>query len=216
MTSHRRRLPIVPSQAPAFVREVTALMMEGRGDEIPVSALPVDGTYASGTSRWEKRNVSQLVPVWEPDLCIQCGNCAFVCPHSVIRAKFYEEGLLDGAPATFKSAPIDARGFPEIRYTLEAYVEDCTGCGLCVDACPVKAKDEKRESAINLARIEPLLDATRENLAFFEALPINDRGRVDFSTVRGTQYLEPLFEFSGACAGCGEDPVPEASLSALR
>jgi len=210
VTSQRRRLPVVPSQAPAFVREVTALMMEGRGDEIPVSALPVDGTYASGTTKWEKRNVSQLVPVWEPELCIQCGNCSFVCPHAVIRAKFYEQRHLDGAssppPPTFKSAPIDARGFPDIRYTLEAYVEDCTGCGLCVDACPVKAKDENRKRAINLAPIAPLLDGARENLRFFESLPINDRSRVDFSTVRGTQYLEPLFEFSGACAGCGETP----------
>ena len=210
-TSERRRLPVVPSQAPAFVREVTALMMAGRGDEIPVSALPVDGTYASGTTKWEKRNVSQLVPVWEPDLCIQCGNCAFVCPHSVIRAKFYEQKELTEAPTgpappTFKSAPIDARGFPDIRYTLESYIEDCTGCGLCFEACPVKAKDESRKRAINLAPIAPLLDATRENLRFFESLPINDRSRVDFSTVRGTQYLEPLFEFSGACAGCGETP----------
>jgi ferredoxin len=107
-----------------------------------VSALPVDGTYASGTTKWEKRNVSLLVPVWEPDLCIQCGNCSFVCPHAVIRAKFYEQSHLDAAPAGFKSARIDARGFPDIRYTLESYVEDCTGCGLCVDACPVKAKEE--------------------------------------------------------------------------
>ncbi len=206
VTAQRRRLPVIPSQAPAFVREVTALMIEGRGDEIPVSALPVDGTYASGTTKWEKRNVSPFVPVWEPDLCIQCGNCAFVCPHSVIRAKFYETRRLEGAPPSFKSAPIDARGFPEIRYTLESYVEDCTGCGLCVDACPVKAKDETRKRAINLARIEPILEAARANLAFFEELPVNDRSRVDFSTVRGAQYLEPLFEFSGACAGCGETP----------
>jgi pyruvate-ferredoxin/flavodoxin oxidoreductase len=206
VSSHRRRLPLVSPLAPAFVREVTALMMAGRGDEIPVSALPVDGTYASGTTKWEKRNVSQLVPVWEPSLCIQCGNCAFVCPHSVIRAKFFENERLGDAPASFKSAPIDARGFPGIRYTLEAYVEDCTGCGLCVDACPVKAKDESRKRAINLARIEPLLDTARKNLAFFELIPTNDRTRVDFSTVRGMQYLEPLFEFSGACAGCGETP----------
>jgi pyruvate-ferredoxin/flavodoxin oxidoreductase len=206
VTSQRRRLPVVPAHAPAFVREVTARMMEGRGDDIPVSALPIDGTYMSGTTKWEKRSVSQLVPVWEPELCIQCGNCAFVCPHAVIRAKFYEQGRLAGAPATFKSAPIDAHGFPDIRYTLESYLEDCTGCGLCVDACPVKAKDDSRKHAINLARIEPILDAARENLAFFEGLPQNDRARVDFSTVRGAQYLEPLFEFSGACAGCGETP----------
>ena len=206
VTSQRRRLPIVPGSAPAFVREVTSLMMEGRGDEIPVSALPVDGTYASGTTKWEKRNVSLLVPVWEPDLCIQCGNCSFVCPHAVIRAKFYEQSHLDAAPAGFKSARIDARGFPDIRYTLESYVEDCTGCGLCVDACPVKAKEETGKRAINLARIEPLLETARQNVAFFETLPVNDRSRVDFSTVRGAQYLEPLFEFSGACAGCGETP----------
>jgi pyruvate-ferredoxin/flavodoxin oxidoreductase len=210
VTSQRRRLPVVSDHAPAFVREVTARMMEGRGDDLPVSALPIDGTYASGTTKWEKRKISPLVAVWEPDLCIQCGNCSFVCPHSVIRAKFYDQRHLDdgagAAPATFKSAPIEARGFPDIRYTLEAYVEDCTGCGLCVDACPVKAKDETRKRAINLAPIEPILDAARENLAFFEKLPVNDRSRVDFSTVRGTQYLEPLFEFSGACAGCGETP----------
>jgi pyruvate-ferredoxin/flavodoxin oxidoreductase len=206
VTSHRRRLPVVPPDAPAFVRDVTARMMAGRGDEIPVSALPVDGTYPSGTTKWEKRNVSQLVAVWEPSLCIQCGHCSIVCPHSVIRAKFYEDERLRGAPASFKSAPIDVRGFPGIRYTLEVYVEDCTGCGLCVDACPVKAKDESRKRAINLGPIEPLLDTARENLTFFEAIPNNDRTRVDFSTVRGTQYLEPLFEFSGACAGCGETP----------
>jgi pyruvate-ferredoxin/flavodoxin oxidoreductase len=208
VTSHRRRLPVVPGQAPAFVREVTALMMEGRGDELPVSAMPIDGTYPSGTTKWEKRNISQLVPIWEPDLCIQCGNCSFVCPHSVIRAKFYEQKRLEGGamPVGFKSAPIDARGFPDIRYTLEAYIEDCTGCGLCVDACPVRAKDETKKRAINLAPIAPILDSARENLAFFESLPVNDRSRVDFSTVRGTQYLEPLFEFSGACAGCGETP----------
>jgi pyruvate-ferredoxin/flavodoxin oxidoreductase len=211
VTSRRRRLPVVPSQAPAFVREVTARMMEGRGDDIPVSALPADGTYPSGTTKWEKRNVSQLVPVWEPDLCIQCGNCSFVCPHSVIRAKFYDKQLVDAAaspppPASFKNAAVEAHGFPDIRYTLEIYVEDCTGCGLCVDACPAKAKDETRKRAINLSRIEPILAGARESIAFFETLPINDRSRVDFSTVRGTQFLEPLFEFSGACAGCGETP----------
>jgi pyruvate-ferredoxin/flavodoxin oxidoreductase len=206
VTSRHRRLPMVPDGAPAFVRNVTARMMEGRGDEIPVSALPVDGTYASGTTKWEKRDVSQLVPLWEPDLCIQCGSCSFVCPHSVLRAKFYDQSRLAGAPSSFQSAPIEARGFPDVRYTLEAYVEDCTGCGLCVEACPVKAKEETGKRAINLTRIEPLLDGARQNVAFFETLPVNDRARVDFSKVRGAQYLEPLFEFSGACAGCGETP----------
>ena len=208
----RRRLPIVSERAPTFVREVTARMMEGRGDRLPVSALPVDGTYPTATTRWEKRNVSPLAPVWEPDICIQCGNCALVCPHAVIRAKFYDESRLADAPAGWKSAPIDARGFPEIRYTLQTYPEDCTGCGLCVEVCPARAKHDAKKRAIDLApkagRLEPSDgDAgERAKIAFFESLPWNDRARVDFSTVRGVQFLEPLFEFPGACEGCGETP----------
>jgi pyruvate-ferredoxin/flavodoxin oxidoreductase len=203
-TSARRRLPVVPDRAPAFVRAVTARMMEGRGDEIPVSALPLDGTYPSGTTKWEKRNVSTTVPAWNARACIQCGNCAFVCPHSVIRAKFYDERRLEGAPDSFPSAPIDGRGFPDVRYSLQVYVEDCTGCALCVEACPVRGDDGER--AIAMTDKAPRLEAERANIAFFESLPVNDRARVDFSTVRGTQFLEPLFEFSGACAGCGETP----------
>ena len=181
-------------------------MMAGRGDDLPVSALPVDGTYPSGTAAYEKRNISELVAEWDPDLCIQCGNCSFVCPHSVIRSTYYDESLLAGAPADFRSAPLDARGLPDTRFTLQVYVEDCTGCELCVQACPVGAPEDPARKAINLAPREPLVAAERDNIAFFETLPVADRSRVDFGTVRGTQFLQPLFEFSGACAGCGETP----------
>jgi len=202
-----RELPLfVPAHAPDFVRAVTAEMLAGRGDDLPVSALPVDGTYPSGTAAFEKRNISDLVAVWDEDLCIQCGNCSFVCPHSVIRSRQYDESQLEGAPDLFRSAPLDAVGLPNARYTLQVYVEDCTGCQLCVEACPIVAPGDPVRKAINLAPREPLVAAERENIAFFEQLPETDRARVDFGTVRGTQFLEPLFEFSGACAGCGETP----------
>ncbi|MGI9417251.1 MAG: pyruvate:ferredoxin (flavodoxin) oxidoreductase [Geminicoccaceae bacterium] len=196
----------VPEHAPTFVRDVTATMMAGRGDELPVSALPVDGTFPPGTAAFEKRNVSDTVPVWEPDICIQCGNCSFVCPHGVIRSKFFNETVLEDAPERFRSAPINARGFPETRYTLQVYAEDCTGCALCVEACPVQDKERSGYRAINMTEKAPILEEARADIAFFETLPINDRSRVGFSTVRGVQFLEPLFEFSGACAGCGETP----------
>ena len=202
-----RELPLfVPAHAPDFVRAVTAEMLAGRGDDLPVSALPVDGTYPSGTAAFEKRNISDLVAVWDEDLCIQCGNCSFVCPHSVIRSRQYDESQLEGAPDLFRSAPLDAVGLPNARYTLQVYVEDCTGCQLCVEACPIVAPGDPVRKAINLAPREPLVAAEREDIAFFEQLPETDRARVDFGTVRGTQFLEPLFEFSGACAGCGETP----------
>jgi pyruvate-ferredoxin/flavodoxin oxidoreductase len=206
VTSIRELPAMVPAGAPEFVRTVTAEMMAGRGDDLPVSALPVDGTYPSGTAAYEKRNISELVAEWDPDLCIQCGNCSFVCPHSVIRSTYYDESLLAGAPADFRSAPLDARGLPDTRFTLQVYVEDCTGCELCVQACPVGAPEDPARKAINLAPREPLVAAERDNIAFFETLPVADRSRVDFGTVRGTQFLQPLFEFSGACAGCGETP----------
>jgi pyruvate-ferredoxin/flavodoxin oxidoreductase len=206
VTSARELPAVVPAHAPEFVRTVTAMMMEGHGDDLPVSALPVDGTYPSGTAAYEKRNISELVAEWDPDLCIQCGNCSFVCPHSVIRSTYYDESLLKGAPPDFRSAPLDARGLPDTRFTLQVYVEDCTGCELCVQACPVSAPADPARKAINLAPREPLVDTERDNIAFFETLPVADRSRVDFGTVRGTQFLQPLFEFSGACAGCGETP----------
>jgi pyruvate-ferredoxin/flavodoxin oxidoreductase len=205
-TSARELPAVVPASAPEFVRSVTAAMMAGRGDDLPVSALPVDGTYPSGTAAYEKRNISELVAEWDPDLCIQCGNCSFVCPHSVIRSTYYDQALLAGAPPAFHSAPLDARGLPDTRFTLQVYVEDCTGCELCVQACPVTAPGHPERKAINLTAREPLVAAERENIAFFETLPVADRSRVDFGTVRGTQFLQPLFEFSGACAGCGETP----------
>ncbi len=195
----------VPLSAPTFVKDVTARMLAGRGDDLPVSALPVDGSYPSGTTQYEKRNVSDIVAEWDPQVCIQCGNCAFVCPHAVLRAKYYTTSALDPAPASFQSAELNAAGVPEARYTLQVYAEDCTGCGLCVEACPVKNLRQPGKKAINLV---PLLDRTdaRANVEFFETLPMNDRSRIDFGTVRGTQFLEPLFEFSGACSGCGETP----------
>ena len=205
-TSDHGERPVVPADAPEFVRTVSAAMMTGRGDELPVSALPVDGTYPSGTTKYEKRNISDQVAVWDDELCIQCGNCSFVCPHSVIRSRYYDSTRLADAPAAFKSAPLNAPGLPSTGYTLQVYVEDCTGCGLCVEACPVSGGGDPVHKAINLAAREPLVEMERENIAFFERLPEADRSRVDFGTVRGTQFLEPLFEFSGACAGCGETP----------
>jgi pyruvate-ferredoxin/flavodoxin oxidoreductase len=205
-TSTRGLPPVVPAHAPEFVRTVTAEMLAGRGDELPVSALPVDGTYPSGTAAYEKRNISELVAVWDSELCIQCGNCSFVCPHSVIRSRYYDQAQLEGAPDGFQSAPLEAVGLPDARYTLQVYVEDCTGCELCVQACPVVAPGDAGRKAINLAPREPLVASERDNIAFFETLPAGDRSRVDFGTVRGTQFLEPLFEFSGACTGCGETP----------
>jgi len=206
VSSTREPAPMVPGDAPEFVRTVTAVMMAGHGDQLPVSALPVDGTYPSGTTKYEKRNISDQVAVWDSELCIQCGNCSFVCPHSVIRSSYYEPSHLQGAPAGFKSAELNAPGLPSTNYTLQVYVEDCTGCGLCVEACPVSAGGDPVRRAINLGEREPRLVSERDNVAFFEGLPVADRSRVDFGTVRGAQFLEPLFEFSGACAGCGETP----------
>ncbi len=206
ISSRLEKIPVVAEHAPDFVKQVTAKMMAGEGEQLKVGDLPIDGTYPSGTTQWEKRNLSAFVPIWKPELCIQCGNCSFVCPHSVIRAKFYNRKYLDNAPEGFKSAPISARGFPEIRYTLQIYLEDCTGCSLCVVACPALSLKESGVKAINMNDKQPVLQQEKNNIDFFETLPMNNRSRVDFSSVRGTQFLQPLFEFSGACSGCGETP----------
>jgi pyruvate-ferredoxin/flavodoxin oxidoreductase len=206
-TSDIEMPPVVPEEAPEFVHEVTAMIMAGEGDALPVSALPDDGTYPTGTTQWEKRNISLEVPVWEPDLCIQCGKCLLVCPHAVIRSKIYPESALADAPATFKSASARWRPLSDQLYTLQVSVEDCTGCKLCVEACPVKDKSQVGRKAINMAPQLPLREPESENWAFFQDLP--EFPRVDglnFTTVKNVQLLEPLFEFSGACAGCGETP----------
>lgn len=192
--------------APDFVQEVTAMMLSNHGDALPVSAIPVDGTWPSGTTKWEKRNIADFIPVWDQDICIQCGNCSFVCPHSVIRSRFYHQDRLEDAPDGFRSAPINARGFPETRFTLDVYAEDCTGCQLCVEACPVTDPSDRKRRAINMTEKDAVLTVAKEHLAFFETLPVNERSGVNFDTVHGVQFLEPLFEFSGACAGCGETP----------
>ena len=196
----------VSDKAPDFVKNVTAVMMADHGDQLPVSMMPIDGTYPSGTTQWEKRNVSDIVAIWEPDLCIQCGNCAYVCPHSVIRAKFFHKDNVEKAPKGFKNAPINARGFPETKYSLQVYLEDCTGCNLCVEVCPATDPADRSRKAINMGEKEPILEVEQKNIEFFESITWNDRSKIDFSTVHGAQFLEPLFEFSGACAGCGETP----------
>ncbi len=200
------RPPVVPAQAPRFVHEVTVPMMLGRGDELRVGQLPADGTFPPGTAAFEKRNISDSVAIWKADLCVQCGQCGFACPHSVIRTRYCGADALDGAPAGFASAPVNARGYPDARFSLQVYVEDCTGCGICVEVCPAHSPRDPGIKAINLGPKAPLLDQARSDIAFFETLPVNDRARVDFANVRGVQFLQPLFEFSGACAGCGETP----------
>ena len=207
-SSRWERPALVADHAPAFVREVTAAMLEGRGDEIPVSRMPVDGTWPLGTAVWEKRNIAEAVPVWAEDLCVQCGQCSFVCPHGVIRAKYFDAARLDGAPGSFLSAPINVRGFPDVRFALDFAIEDCTGCGLCVEACPVVP-----EKALAMQDKTPLLTASRDDNAFFAALPMNDRARVDFANVRGVQFLEPLFAYSGRLRRLRRDALSQAAVA---
>jgi pyruvate-ferredoxin/flavodoxin oxidoreductase len=198
--------PAVPAHAPEFVQKVTAPMMAGLGDDLPVSALPADGTYPTGTTQWEKRNIATEIPVWDPAICIQCGKCVYVCPHAVIREKVYDPALAKNAPPTFKQAAARFKEFKEWAYTLQVAPEDCTGCGICVEACPVKNKTETRLKAINMQSQLPLREAERLNWDYFLTLPEVDRTGVNTRTVKYSQLLQPLFEFSGACAGCGETP----------
>ncbi|NPV76513.1 MAG: pyruvate:ferredoxin (flavodoxin) oxidoreductase [Anaerolineae bacterium] len=193
-------------QAPEFVRDVLGPMIFYEGDNLPVSALPVDGTFPSATSQWEKRNIALEIPVWEPNLCIQCGKCAFVCPHAVIRQKVYDPALLKNAPETFKFIDAKFKELPDMKYTIQVAPEDCTGCALCVEACPAKDKSQVGRKAINMAEQLPLREKERENWEFFLSLPETDRSSFQPGTVKNSQLLQPLFEFSGACGGCGETP----------
>ena len=181
-------------------------MAAGDGDLLPVSALPPGGTFPTGTAKWEKRNIAQFIPVWDQDLCIQCGKCVMVCPHAVIRAKVYDSTLLPNAPATFKSAKPKWRGMDNELYTLQVSPEDCTGCQLCVEVCPAKSKSDPAHKALNMAAQQPLRLPERANWEFFETLPTVGRDRLSLNQVKDIQLLEPLFEFSGACSGCGETP----------
>jgi pyruvate-ferredoxin/flavodoxin oxidoreductase len=199
-------LPMLPQEAPTFVHDVLGEMAAGRGDLLPVSALPPGGTFPTGTSQWEKRNIAQMIPVWDEDLCIQCGKCVLVCPHAVIRAKVYDPSLLTGAPETFKSAKPKWSGMEKELYTLQVAPEDCTGCHICVEICPVKSKTDADHRALNMEMQAPLRESEVKNWNFFEALPSVDRKRLSHSQVKDVQLLDPLFEFSGACAGCGETP----------
>ncbi len=198
--------PVVPDYAPEFIKNTTAPIMAFKGDQLPVSAMPVDGTFPTGTTQWEKRNIALEIPVWDPDVCIQCGKCSLVCPHAVIRMKFYPSQLLEKAPATFKSTKAKGKEFDGMSFTIQVAPEDCTGCGACVNTCPAKNKQDATRKAINMAPQVPLRAQERENFAFFLTIPDFDRSQVKVNTVKGSQMLRPLFEFSGACAGCGETP----------
>jgi pyruvate-ferredoxin/flavodoxin oxidoreductase len=207
VTSEIPMLPPVPEAAPEYVREVLGKIIDRRGDDVLVSEMPVDGTFPTGTTQWEKRNVALEIPVWDPDLCIQCGKCAFVCPHATIRTKVYEDSWLEEAPETFKSTNAKFREFRDgWAFTVQVAPEDCTGCGMCVENCPAKDRENPSHKAITMQPQPPLREQEAENWAFFDSIPYPDRKSFEPRTVKNSQLLEPLFEFSGACAGCGETP----------
>jgi pyruvate-ferredoxin/flavodoxin oxidoreductase len=193
-------------KAPKFVHNVLGQIAAGKGDLLPVSAIPAGGAFPTGTAQWEKRNIAQFIPVWDKDLCIQCGKCVMVCPHAVIRSKVYSPDLAGDAPATFQWAKPKWKGMEQDRYTLQVAPEDCTGCAVCVEVCPVKSKSDASHKAINMAPQAPLRAPERENWEFFLGLPEVDRNKLAHGQVKDVQLLQPLFEFSGACAGCGETP----------
>ncbi len=206
VTSKTTRRAAVPEAAPQFVKDVLGPMISFDGDTIPVSSFPVDGTFPTGTTKWEKRNIALEIPVWEPDLCIQCGKCVFVCPHAVIRHNVYDKKFLDQAPATFKHMESKFKEFPGMAYTVQVAPEDCTGCALCIEACPAKDKTNPARKAINMAPQPALRESEALNWNFYLSLPEVDRTAFNPGTIKNSQLLEPLFEFSGACSGCGETP----------
>lgn len=206
VTSNWEVPPPVSEEAPEFVRNVLGKIIVNKGDSLPVSAFPVDGVFPTGTTQWEKRNIALEIPVWREDICTQCGKCVIACPHAAIRQNVYDPDLLSNAPETFKSADYKAKDFRGMKYTLQVAPEDCTGCRLCVEVCPVTSKKEENVKAINMQPQPPLREKERENYKFFLEIPPVDRTKVKVNTVKGSQFLEPLFEYSGACSGCGETP----------
>jgi pyruvate-ferredoxin/flavodoxin oxidoreductase len=206
VSSSFSRPPIVSPDAPDFVQTVSAVMMSNKGDHLPVSVFPPDGTWPTGTTKWEKRNIAQEIPIWDMDTCIQCNQCALVCPHAAIRAKVYEVEALSGAPESFRAIDYKAPDFRGSKYTIQVAPEDCTGCNLCVEVCPAKNKANPRRKAINMEPQHEYRDREQANFDFFLNLPEADRTQIQRFDAKGSQWLEPLFEFSGACAGCGETP----------
>jgi len=206
VTSSHVRPPIVSAEAPEFVRKITAKMLARRGDELAVSALPVDGTWPLGTTQWEKRNIALNIPLWNPEVCIQCARCSFSCPHAAIRVKIYDPVALETAPADFQSIDFRSKEFPGMKFTVQVAPEDCTGCGVCVEVCPAKDKSDPERKAINYASRIENLECQRQNHAFFLSLPELDRKKITRMDLRTSQLLQPLFEYSGCCAGCGETP----------
>lgn len=211
VTSTIRMKPPVPEDAPEFVRDITAKMIVGKGDYLPVSAMPADGTWPTGTTQYEKRNIGVHIPIWEPDICIQCGQCSFVCPHATIRIKAYDPARLKDAPSGFRSAGAKGKELEGLKFTVQVAPEDCTGCGSCVFVCPGFRKDAEGKKvpdfkAINMRLQEPLRATEAEYYKFFLNLPETDPSRYNVSTLKGSQLVKPLFEYSGACAGCGETP----------
>jgi pyruvate-ferredoxin/flavodoxin oxidoreductase len=205
-TSERTMAHTVPDDASDFVKHVTTMLMAGDGDLLPVSALPVDGTFPSGTAKYEKRAIAKEIPIWDPDICIDCGKCAIVCPHATIRMKVYDPSVLDAAPESFPSKAFRSKDLAGHNLTIQVAPDDCTGCGVCVDVCPAKSKTEVRHKAINMEPTIEHRDVERERWDFFLSIPPLDRSLLPHDSVKGSQALEPLFEFSGACAGCGETP----------
>jgi pyruvate-ferredoxin/flavodoxin oxidoreductase len=206
VSSERGLNPLVPDNAPHFVRQVTARMMAGEGDLLPVSALPADGTFPTGTAQYEKRGIAREIPIWDADICIDCGKCAIVCPHATIRMKVFTPDAVRDAPPEFLDKEFRSKDLPGHRLAIQVAPDDCTGCGVCVDVCPAKSKTEVRHKAINMESALDHRDLERRRWEYFQTIPALDRGLLAHDSVKGSQVLEPLFEFSGACAGCGETP----------
>ncbi len=196
----------VPADAPDFVKRVTAMIASGKGDLLPVSAMPIDGTFPTATTQFEKRGIALEIPIWDPEICIDCARCALVCPHAAIRLKVYDPSAVESAPDSFQSKPWKGRDFAGMNTTIQVAPEDCTGCGVCVNVCPAKSKEEVKHKAINMASLSDNLEVEKENYEFFLSIPEWDRTKTKPETVKGSQVLKPLFEYSGACAGCGETP----------